>query len=57
MSKKRFKDWMQTEVNEEWDEREEKFSSRKDYKRYDKKKAKIQSARRNKRKNKFSHLE
>lgn len=57
MSKKRFKDWMQSEMNEEWDERVENFSTRKDNKRYDKKKAKIQSDRRTKNKNKFSHFE
>jgi len=48
---KNFRDWM----NEEQDT-EVKFKKR-DGKRYDKKKAKIQSARRNKNKNKFSHLE
>lgn len=50
---KNFKDWME---QDDWSESETSFS-KKDGKRYDRKKAKVQSARRNKNKNKFSHLD
>lgn len=50
---KNFKDWME---QDEWGDTEPRYT-KKDGKRYDKKKAKIQSARRSKNKNKFSHLE
>lgn len=50
---KNFRDWME---QDEWGSDEPRYT-KKDGKRYDKKKAKIQSARRNKNKNKFSHLE
>ena len=52
---KNFKDWMQSE-DDEWGDKEPRFT-KKDGKRYDKKKSRIQSARRTKNKNKFSHLE
>lgn len=50
--KKNFREWM----DEDFEERDVKMK-RKDSKRYDRKKASIQKARRNKNKNKFSHLE
>ena len=55
MAKKRFREWV--EEKEEFFESEEKFNQRKDEKRYDKKKARIQSARRTKVRDKFSHLD
>ena len=55
MTNKRFRDWIEQD-QDEWVS-EEKFDKRKDEKRYDKKKAKIQNARRNKNKNKFSHFD
>ena len=50
---KKFKEWME---DDEWGDKEPRFT-KKDTKRYDKKKSRIQSARRTKNKNKFSHLE
>lgn len=55
MAKKRFREWVEEEHY--FYESEEEYDQRKDEKRYDKKKARIQSARRNKVKDKFSHLE
>jgi len=52
---KNFRNWIEEDYSEE--EKDTSRYKRKDEKRYDRKKAKIQSARRNKRKNKFSHLE
>ena len=50
---KNFRDWME---QDEWGDREPRYV-KKDGKRYDNKKSKIRSARKNKAKNKFSHLE
>jgi hypothetical protein len=53
VKKKNFRDWMDEDFEED---REVKFK-KKDTKRYDKKKASIQKARRRKARDKFSHLE
>lgn len=50
---KNFKDWIE---QDDWVENESSFN-KKDGKRYDRKKAKIQSARRKKNKDKFSHFD
>ena len=51
--KKNFRDWMSEDFEEE---RDVKFK-KKDTKRYDKKKASIQKARRRKAREKFSHFD
>jgi len=59
MSKK-FKDWIESENldnDRDYDNKSRNEFTRKDGKRYDKKKAKIQNDRRNKNKNRFSHFE
>ena len=52
---KNFRDWIEHEVEEYGDSGLQ--YTKKDGKRYDRKKAKIQNERRNKNRNKFSHLE
>lgn len=56
MTKKRFRDWIDSEPNDLY-ETEDRFDHRKDEKRYDRKKAQIQDARRTKVKSKFSHMD
>lgn len=55
MSKKKFRDWMESDYSYETESNTE--FSRKDSKRYDKKKAKIQNARKNKAKMKNSYFD
>lgn len=53
MSSKKFREW----VNEEYEEEPRDKFTRKDYKRYDKKKVHIQKARKNKNKMKNSYFD
>ena len=53
MANKKFRDW----VNEDYEEEPRTKFTRKDSKRYDKKKARIQKARKNKNKMKNSYFE
>lgn len=56
MSKrKNFRDWVENYDEDEWGEKEPRFV-KKDTKRYDKKKAKIQNARKQKAKQKNSYF-
>lgn len=55
MSKKKFRDWMEGDY--EYDTETNSGFSKKDSKRYDKKKAKIQNARKNKAKLKNSYFD
>lgn len=54
--RKNFRDFYDQYEEDDWSDTEPRYA-KKDTKRYDRKKAKIQKARRNKNKNKFSHLE